>query len=155
MQPLPHRYNVTVTSSPTAHIEITSPGLSPFVSAPPPEFDGPGNLWSPETLLVAAAADCLALTFRAIAKMSKLKWTSLVCDASGTLDRADGLTRFTGIHLRVRLEVPDAVDIEKARTILEKTEKACLVGHSLKFQPTLEAEITVDESVAEIVQPVL
>jgi peroxiredoxin-like protein len=145
MQPLPHHYNVTAAANEKGQIEITSQGLKPLISAPPMEFDGPGNLWSPETLTVAAAADCLILTFRAIANVSRLRWTSLVCDASGTVDRMDGVTRFTAIHLHARLMLPAGADPEKARRILEKTEKACLVGNSLKFEPTLEADVTVEE----------
>ena len=144
MQPLPHQYNVIVRATEKSRIEISSPGLTPLSSAAPAEFGGPGNLWSPETLIVAAAADCFALTFRAIAGMSKLTWTSLVCDANGTVDRADGVTRFTGIRLKVELLLPENGDAEKARSVVEKAEKACLVGNSFKFEPVLEAAIAVE-----------
>jgi organic hydroperoxide reductase OsmC/OhrA len=93
MNPLPHRYNVTLTSGEQSYPIITSDRLEPFTSAPPENFDGPGNLWSPETLLVAAVADCFALTFREVAKASQLRWTKLLCDADGTLDRSEGVTR--------------------------------------------------------------
>ena len=145
MQPLPHHYEVTAMANQRGHMEITSKGLKPFVSAPPAEFDGPGNLWSPETLLMAAAANCFVLTFRAIANMSKLCWTSIVCDAKGTLDRSDGVMRFTSIHLYARLLLPAGTDEEKAHKILEKAHKSCIVGNSLKFEPTLNGEITVEE----------
>jgi len=142
MQPLPHHYDVTVTASELGPAEIESPGLSTVISAPPLEFDGPGNLWSPETLTVAAVADCLVMTFRAIANVSKLRWTRLVCDAQGTIDRSDGVIRFTAIRLRARLSLPDGADAEKARKLTEKAKKACLVSNSLKCEPTLEVEVT-------------
>jgi peroxiredoxin-like protein len=145
MQPLPHHYAVTVAASEKAPAEITSRGLNPLDSAPPSEFDGPGNLWSPETLTVAAVADCLVFTFRAIANASKLRWTKLVCDGSGTVDRSDGVIRFTAIQLHARLLLPAGADQEKARKLLEKAEKACLVGNSLRFEPTLEADVTFEE----------
>ena len=145
MQPLPHQYEVTAVANEQGHMEITSRGLTPLVTAPPAEFDGPGNLWSPETLTIAAVADCFALTFRAIANVSKLRWTSLVCDAKGTLDRSDGVVRFTAIQLRARLLLPTDSDADKAQKIIEKTHAGCLVGNSLKFAPALEAEITVEE----------
>ena len=146
MQPLPHYYDVTAMANEKGHMEITSRGLTPVTSAPPAEFDGPGNLWSPETLLVAAAADCFVLTFRAFANMSKLRWTSIVCDAKGTLDRADSVMRFTSIQLHARLLLPAGADEDKAQKVLEKTHKSCIVGNSLKFEPTLRAEIAVEES---------
>jgi peroxiredoxin-like protein len=146
MQPLPHYYDVTAMANGKGHTEITSQGLMPLMSAPPAEFDGPGNLWSPETLMVAAAADCFVLTFRAIANMSKLRWTSLVCDAKGILGRSDGVMRFTSIELHARLLLPAGTEEDKAQKILEKAQKSCIVGNSLKSEPTLKAEIVVEES---------
>lgn len=145
MQSFPHQYSVTATSRQEAPVEITSRGLNPLISAPPLEFDGPGNLWSPETLTVAAVADCFALTFLAVAKASKFKWTNLICDAKGTLDRVEGVTRFTAVHLHARLVLPAGADQEKGQRLLEKAEKACLVGNSLKCEPTLAVEITFAE----------
>jgi len=141
MQSLPHHYYVSATSTEQSVIKIQSRGLETINSAAPAQFGGPGNLWSPETLLVAAAADCFALTFRAMAKASQLNWTSLVCNAVGTLDRAEGVTRFTAIDLNVQLTVPREIDHEKARAVLEKAERGCLIGNSLKFAPALHAEI--------------
>jgi organic hydroperoxide reductase OsmC/OhrA len=145
MQPLPHYYDVTVAACEKSEAEIMSEGLSPIKSAPPAEFDGPGNRWSPETLVVAAVADCLVLTFRAIAGASKLSWTSLVCNGRGTVDRPDGQPRFTALQLHAQLVLPAGADAEKARRLLEKAKKSCLVGNSLKSEPTLEAEIRFEE----------
>lgn len=144
MKPLPHQYEVIVTAGEQGHVEMTSPGLNSLVSAPPKEFGGPGDLWSPETLTVAAAADCFVLTFRAVANASKLRWSKMHCHAKGVLDRAEGLTRFTEIHLYVTLELPDESDPDKARRMLERAEKACLVGNSLRFQPTLHVDIVTE-----------
>ena len=147
MQPLPHHYTVTVRAGEDGSVEITSPGLSTLVSAPPAEFGGPGDLWSPETLMVAAAADCFVFTFRSIAAASRLRWTNLYCGGEGTLDKAEGVVRFTGIRLRVRLVLSSSSDEEKARKVLEKAEKACLVGNSLKVQPIVEAVIICENGV--------
>jgi peroxiredoxin-like protein len=147
MKPLPHQYNVTLTVGERSNPVITSDRLEPLTSAPPADFDGPGNLWSPETLLVAATADCFALTFRAIAKSSHLRWTKLLCDANGTLDRSQGVTRFTAIDLHAWLVVPAETDPEKASAVLQKAEKNCLVGNSLKFEPTLHMNVSVEDPV--------
>jgi organic hydroperoxide reductase OsmC/OhrA len=145
MKPLPHRYNVTLTSGEQSYPIITSDRLEPFTSAPPENFDGPGNLWSPETLLVAAVADCFALTFRSIAKASQLRWTKLLCDADGILDRSEGVTRFMAIDLHVWLVVPAETDAGRSRAMLEKAEKNCLVGNSLRFKPTLHLNVSVED----------
>jgi peroxiredoxin-like protein len=147
MQPLPHRYDVTVTAIENNRNEITSRGLTPFTSAPPREFDGPGNLWSPEALLVGAAADCFVLTFRAIAGLYKVKWNSLVCDAQGTVDRSDGVMRFTAIRIRAHLTVPTGADATLAHKVFEKAEKSCVIANSLKCVPALETKVMIEETV--------
>ncbi len=56
--------------------------------------------------MVGAVADCLILTFRAVAGTSKLLWTGIHCNAVGTLDRVEGVMQFTRFELSVNLEVP-------------------------------------------------
>lgn len=141
MDPYPHRYPVTASAAAEGGISLSSEGLPALESAAPGQFGGPGDRWSPETLLVAAVADCVILTFRAVARASKLDWERITCDAEGTLDRVDGVTRFTAIHLRVRLAVPAGTAADRARRLVDKAERACLVSRSLAFEPSIEVEI--------------
>ena len=120
---------------------LDSPGTASIESAPPVEFGGPGGLWSPETLLVAAVADCFVLSFRAIARASKLEWQTLSCDVEGVLEQVERQTRFTRFNQRVRLEIPVGVNTDKARRLLEKAEHACLITNSLSAEVHLEAEV--------------
>jgi peroxiredoxin-like protein len=150
MKPLPHRYPVRVTASHQGPAEITSPGLERLVSAPPIEFDGPGTLWSPETLTVAAVADCFVMTFKAIATVSRFHWINIVCDGEGDVDRTEDGIRFKTILLNIRLELPAGSDSDKARRLLEKVEKACLVSNSLRFRPDLRIEIAMAQSTPEL-----
>ena len=122
MQPFPHHYSATAKGSAGTGVELGAPGLSTLPSASPAEFDGPGDRWSPETLLTAAVGDCLILTFRAVASASKLEWTSLECDVTRTLDRVDRTTRFVAFDIRARLQVPTGTDADRARQVLEKAE---------------------------------
>ncbi len=126
---------------------MTGDRLPLLRSASPLEFDGPGDRWSPETLLVGAVADCFILTFRAIARASKLSWISLDCDATGTLDRIGRVTQFTQFDLRVRLTLPHGEDADRARHALEKAERNCLISSSLKGTVRLTAGIEVAEPV--------
>src|SRR5689334_7855037 len=144
MKPFPHHYHASANAEETGYTTLTSPGLRPLMSAPPAEFNGPGDLWSPETQFVGAVADCFILTFKTIATAAKLRWTNLVCDAEGVLDRTEESIRFSGIDLHVRLELPFQTDEEKARRLLEKAEKACLIGNSLRFKPVLHSEIVIE-----------
>ena len=144
MEPYPHHYRVEATVEADGPVTITAHGLPPLVSAPPVPFGGPGDRWSPEELLVAAVADCFLLTFRAIARASRLTWRRLACRAEGVLDRAGGVTRFTQIHLHARLVVPSGEDLDRARRLLEKAERGCLVSRSLAFDPALHADVVAE-----------
>jgi len=142
MQAYPHHYNVHAAAEAEGSVLVGSEGLPSLSTASPPQYGGPGGQWSPETLLVAAAADCFILTFRAVAAASKLPWNDLECGAEGVLDRIDGVVRFTQLHLRARLALPAGGDVERAKRLLEKAEKACLVTNSLALEPTLTMEVS-------------
>lgn len=144
MQELPHTYRVGAASSPDSFVALSSPGLSRFESASPAEFGGPGDHWSPETLLVAAIADCFVLSFKTVAQASKFAWSSVSCEVEGTLDRADGRMQFTGYRVIATLEVPAGTDERRAHRLLEKAEENCLITNSLKGPVTLEAEVRID-----------
>ena len=143
MQNLPHHYAVAATASSEGDVDLTSPGLAPIDSAPPAEFGGPGDRWSPETLLVAAVADCFILTFKATARASKMDWVSLTCDVDGILDRVDNVTQFTEFRLRVVLDAPQGTDKQKAMRLLEKSEHSCLITNSLRAESQLDAEVRI------------
>ena len=146
MQPFPHHYDVSATALPEGDVELRSARLPALSTATPVEFDGPGDRWSPETLLVAAVADCFMLTFRGVARANRVPWTSIECDVGGTLERVDGVTKFTGFTIRAHVVVPDGVTEDAARRALEKAERTCLITNSLTGSVQLEA--TVD-SMAE------
>jgi peroxiredoxin-like protein len=114
-----------------------------MATAPPSDFDGPGDAWSPEHLLLAAVETCFLFTLRAVAQASRIEFTSLELSAEGTVDRQDGGMRFTEIVLRPRLRLPAGADDDKARRAMEKSEKGCLVTTSLSVPVRLEPEIAI------------
>ncbi len=113
-------------------------------TASPAEFGGPGDRWSPETLLSAAVADCFILTFKAVARASKLPWEGLHVEVAGTLDRPDKVTQFTGFEVTVRLDVPEGTDPAAAGRALEKAERNCLISNSLKGAVHLHPHVHVE-----------
>ncbi len=141
MQDLPHIYRVAASAEGAANVVLSADGLPDLESAGPPEFGGPGDVWSPETLLVAALVDCFVLSFRAIARTAKLDWLTLECEAEGTLDKIEKFTQFTSFAVRAKLTVPEGTPEKKANTILEKAEKYCLITNSMKADSHLEAEV--------------
>ena len=143
MHPYPHVYKATAIAGMADTVELASPGLQRMGSMPPIEFDGPGDQWSPETLLVAAVSDCLILTFRAIARASGMAWHKLECETEGVLNRVDGVTRFTHFNIRAKLTAPEGTDEHKAMRMLEKSEAVCLISNSLNGEKHLHASVEI------------
>jgi peroxiredoxin-like protein len=143
MQAFPQHYTVSATAETQGDIELAAAHVPKLRTAPPAEFDGPGDCWSPETLLVGALVDCFVITFRGVARASKLPWTSLRCDVTGTLERIDRVTQFTAFELHARLDVPAGTNVEHAQRVLEKAERNCLITNSLKGSVRLMTEIDV------------
>jgi peroxiredoxin-like protein len=141
VKPLPHQYVVRLTGGPSGHASVAADGMPDLRAAPPVEFDGPGDAWSPEHLLLAAVETCFLFTLRAVARASRLEFTACDVSVEGTVDRVDGVTRFTEIVLRPRLRLAAGTDPDRARRIMEKAERACLVTASLATPVRLEAEV--------------
>lgn len=141
MQPLPHVYSVTSAAAAAGNVTLKAAGVPPLTSAAPPQFTGPGDQWSPELLLAAAVASCFALTFRSIARASKLQWTHLQCDVEATLERVGDVAQFTRIVTRVELAVPASSGTVLCERALAKAEHDCLIANSLRCERELQMEI--------------
>lgn len=145
MQDYPHHYFVSADAPAEGEISVSSKGLKTLPSLAPAEFGGPGDLWSPETFLVAAVADCFILTFRAVARGARFDWNSVSCEVDGILDRVDRVTCFTKFKVRVTLHVPAGTDKHKAERLIQKSDHICLVTNSLTADTHLTSDILVDQ----------
>jgi peroxiredoxin-like protein len=142
MKPLPHLYSARIAGGPAGYATLSSSGVPDLRTAAPLDFDGPGDAWSPEQLLLAAVESCFLLTFRSVAQASRLEFVSISVEAEGVVDRVNGVTRFTEIVLRPRMAMPAGTDRVRVQRVLEKAERACLVSSSLDTRIRLEPEIT-------------
>ena len=141
MQSFPHHYKIHAQASEDSYAKLKVDGKPSIESAPPKEFDGPGHLWSPEDLLLAAVVDCFVLSFKAIASASRLRWQTINCKATGTLDKVDSTLQFTNFEISAKLEIKQKEDQEKAIRILKKAAQSCLITSSLKAPCQLQFEI--------------
>jgi len=142
MEPFPHHYTVVAKGTTTdSHVNVSSAGLSDIKTDAPMEFGGPGDQWSPESLLMAAVADCFVLTFRAIAQASKLQWDQIRCEATGTLDRIDRKPQFTAVQLHIALDATGDTSEERVQRILDKAEEGCLITNSLGAPVSMTTDI--------------
>ena len=143
MQDLPHNYQVKATAHTDTYVMLSSDGVPQMESSAPAEFGGPGDRWSPETLLVASVGDCFILTFKAIARASKVEWRYISCKVAGKLDRIEKVTRFEHFALEVEVHVPESTDTNKVTRLLEKAEHSCLITNSLTSTTSLECEVHI------------
>ncbi|SRR5579883_1881571 len=146
MKPYPHHYIASARAPSIGNVTICAPTLPPIETAAPPEFDGPGGIWSPETLLCAAVANCFILTFRAIARAAHFNWMDLDCRVEGVLEHIGDGTQFTSFATTARLTAPPGADHARARLLLGRAEHGCLVANSLRGERTLSIEVVTGEA---------
>lgn len=146
MQPLPHQYQVSVKAEPMNPVVTSCQSLPNIQVSPPMEFGGAGTEWSPEELFMASIANCLVLSFRAIAGIAKFEWVNLECDSRGELDKVGRSIQFTKVFTRAVLSVSADADQAKAEMLLHKAERACFITNSLNSESFFECEIVVREA---------
>jgi organic hydroperoxide reductase OsmC/OhrA len=138
-----YNYEVNLSWTKDRKGVVSSPVLEQKTEvATPPEFPkGMEGIWSPEHLFVAAIESCLMTTFLAVAENSKLEFTSFSSHATGKLDKVDGKFMMTEVLLQPTLIINNPEHQEKAKRVLEMSEKACLISNSVKstiiFEPVI------------------
>lgn len=140
----PYLYEIEVEWTKDREGLLRSENLQTLEVSSPPEFHGRAGIWTPEHLFVASVNACFMLTFQAIAAIEKLQYSKFKSFATGKLERGERSFLFTEITLKPQLAITTHEDIEKARGILEKAERKCLVSNSIKTSIILEAEISVE-----------
>jgi organic hydroperoxide reductase OsmC/OhrA len=122
-----------IDAGPRAHI----------VGGAPPEFGGTADVWSPEHLLVAAAALCYETTFEWHARRDRLEFREFACQARGTVEKTAAGLAFTGIRLDVRVKCA-AHDVGRTMLLLDAAKTGCLVANSLRCPVTVETDVTAN-----------
>lgn len=142
MHSFPHKYKVAAHSRREGDVVLSANSAPNITSQPPIEFDGPGDRWSPESLLMASIADCFILSFRAVAAASKFPFNELSVEVDGELDMVQRKMIFTDVQIAASLLVPKDVDVERAKRLLTMAEQSCLVTNSLKVECHLTAKVS-------------
>jgi organic hydroperoxide reductase OsmC/OhrA len=143
MKSLPHEYEVGLQGASAGYATLSAHGLPKLTAAPPPQYDGPGDAWSPEHLLLASVSACFLFTFRALAKASKLDLFDVDIRTTGTVARESGVTRFTEIVVHANVTAQAAADVDRLHRAIEQTERHCLVSSSLTTP--VRVQVTVHE----------
>ena len=132
----PHRYTATLVRVGRSLASIEAPPRPPLVGSPPPEFGGPADRWSPEHLLLSALGLCLYTTFEALATKDELELLAWRSEVEGVLDRTASGLAFTSFVVRVELA---SSDIDRARAVLERAKRQCIVTNALCVPVAIDA----------------
>lgn len=98
----------------------------------PPEFKGrDAGVWSPEELLVSAAASCLTITLAGVARARGVELERVDVEGVGRVEQApQGGFQFVAIELLVEVEAsgehPHAI-----QALVEEAERRCIVSRAL------------------------
>ncbi|HLZ96950.1 MAG TPA: OsmC family protein [Steroidobacteraceae bacterium] len=144
----PQVYLASAATDASSFVTVTSPGVPALNTTVPPEYGGPGDTWSPETLLCAAVADCFVLSFRSLSYAAHLDWLHLDCRVEGSLDRIERVARFASYTLLAELTLPAGGDVAHARALLERADRYCRISNSLLGERLLETRIVMADSPA-------
>lgn len=109
----------------------SAPGKPTLDVATPPEFrGGVAGVWSPEDLLVVAAASCFTVTFAAVAERAGVELGAIDVGGVGHVERGeDGRFGFTVIELAVEVETD--VGRHEVERLVTEAERLCIVSLAL------------------------
>jgi peroxiredoxin-like protein len=140
------KYEIDLTWQEDRKGIVSSPELPLSIEvATPPEFPkGIPGIWSPEHFFVAAINSCLMTTFLAVAENSKLEFLKFDCKAIGTVDKVEGKYMVTEVILRPVLVIHNTEHQDKAKRIIEMSEKACMISNSVTSKIILEPTVLVE-----------
>ena len=111
-------------------------------SAAPP-FRGDVALPNPEELLVGALSACHFLSYAALCARGGVNLVSYEDDAEGTMERVDGVLRFTEVVLHPKVSIAPGSDSEKARALHAKAHSICFIANSVNFPVRNEPTIAI------------
>lgn len=121
---------------------ITFPNGETIHGSAAVDYFGNENCVDPESLLIAALANCHMLTFLAVANKQKIRVLKYRDEAVGILDKnAEGRPAVTKVTLNPKIEfepenTPTADALAKMH---EKSHKACFIANSLKTEVEIAA----------------
>ena len=133
-------YGTTVVWDAGTQGVCAADGLPDLAVAPPADFGGPGDAWSPEQLLVASVNSCVMATFLYFAQRAGVELVRYRSEAEGVVQFGDQGLAFTSLTVRPSVTVA-AGHLAAARDAMARVGK-CLVSNSLAAEVKVEPEVS-------------
>jgi len=126
------RYANTLTWGEGKRGALSSEGKPDLEVATPADFGGPGGIWTPEDLLVAAVNSCIMTTFLHYRAKADIELVGYSSTAEGELVYGDSGLSFAGVTVKPDVVVATQEDVQKAREALQRAGKTCLISDAVK-----------------------
>jgi organic hydroperoxide reductase OsmC/OhrA len=138
----PLHFDVTVTRRATGDAAVESAPRVAIEGGPPPEFGGDASRWSPEHLLLAAAALCYVTTLEWWAAHREVAILALRCRADGVVEKTSRGLAFTAVHLSISVTARPG-EAAAVHGLVDLAKQSCLVSNSLACPVAIAAEVDV------------
>ncbi len=140
MTEFPLRFEVSSYAEEGTNKEWSSqaPNLEPIKSSVPPEFQGPGTGYTPESLLGIAMLNCIITLIKIYAEKQNVHFESISAHGSVSLDKQSSPPFYTITEIDIKLNVKNPQDQEKIRKLCEKAMKECPIGNAVKTGKTFD-----------------
>lgn len=151
----PHRFECRLVwtgamKGPTANYDTYSreyrvdfQGKPSIRASSAPAFRGDPALHNPEDLLVAALSGCHALSYLALCARGGVLVTGYEDEVYGTMERVNGVVKFTEVMLHPKVTIAPGSDGEKARALHERAHAICFIASSVNFPVRIQPTISV------------
>jgi organic hydroperoxide reductase OsmC/OhrA len=106
-------------------------------------FRGDPALPNPEDLLVASLSACHFLSYAALCARGGVNLVAYEDDAEGTVQRVDGVFRFTEVVLHPKVSIAAGSDTDKARAFHAEAHAICFIANSVNFPVRNEPAVAV------------
>ncbi len=140
--PLLFNAQASAKSGISTHWNASAEKLPNIISAIPPEFGGPGQGYSPEEFFALSVLNCLIATFKVYCEKSNLQFSEIQGKAVLSLNKHPSDSVFWLSDIEITLEVTGASNVEKVKTILDKSIRDCAVSNSIKSAKTFHLKVS-------------
>ncbi len=124
-------------------LKIEIDGKPPVLASAAPGYKGDPSRHNPEDLLITSLAACHCLTYLAICSLSKVKIVGYEDEATGTLEKAGDVMKFTGATLRPKVTLASGDDEVRALSLHDKAHNQCFIVNSVNFPVKVEPKIVI------------
>lgn len=112
----------------------------------PPEYNGLHGTMTPEDAFVSSLIMCLACTFDTYASKMHLKVTCFESEGTGTVDRIDGVFKFSRIHVKIRITIPPETKTTSIQKAIDRARETCLVTASMNTSIDYDVQIITNKN---------